>query len=56
MTWQEDELACKARRREHVLDALYHRRKKNRSMVKMSLIGSGHEKLKLKYFIGETPF
>ncbi|HFD7739124.1 hypothetical protein [Serratia marcescens] len=46
----------KAKRREHLLDAISFRRKGMRKAVKSCLNGSMIEKLNQRYFLGEQPF
>lgn len=46
----------KAKRREHILDALYHRRKGNRKAVKACLNCAAWERLNARFFLGEPPF
>ncbi len=46
----------KAMRREHVLDALYYRRKKLRKAVQAALGQSMCEKLNQRFFLGDPPF
>ncbi|NYA42929.1 hypothetical protein HZI31_06365 [Serratia fonticola] len=46
----------KAKRLEHVLDALYYRRKGNRKAVQVCLNCSALEKLNQRFFLGEPPF
>lgn len=43
-------------RREHVLDALYHRRKGERKAVRASMNLSKLEKMNQQYFLGDPPF
>lgn len=46
----------KTNRREHIIDALYHRRKGNRKAVKACLNCAAIEKINQRYFLGEQPF
>ncbi|MFK3840098.1 hypothetical protein [Serratia sp. NPDC087055] len=46
----------KANRREHVLDALYYRRKGMHNAVQASLNLSMLEKMNQRYFLGPAPF
>lgn len=46
----------KTNRRNHVLDALYHRRKGNRKAVKACLNYAAFERLNARFFLGEPPF
>jgi hypothetical protein len=46
----------KANRREHILDALYYRRKRMRKAVQACLNHSTLEKMNQRYFLGPAPF
>ncbi|CFV22145.1 Uncharacterised protein [Yersinia pseudotuberculosis] len=45
-----------AKRKEHVLDALYYRRKKQRKVMQSCLTLARLEWINQRYFLGEQPF